>query len=172
MMTVDALTQTHNRRYFEDAFDRELQRALRFGRPLAVLLLDLDRFKSINDQHGHLVGDEVLQAVCQRVRKRVRRDELFARYGGEEFAIVLAETRRSQAMLYAEELRTLIAEEPVNTSRGELTVTTSIGVAHTNALEPVTTADLLARADDCLYAAKNGGRNCVRGDQPTLKIGP
>jgi diguanylate cyclase (GGDEF)-like protein len=171
MMTVDALTQAHNRRYFEDAFDRELQRALRFARPLAVLLFDLDRFKSINDQHGHLAGDEVLQAVCQRVRRRVRRDELFARYGGEEFAIVLAETRRSQAMVYAEELRALIADEPIQTTRGDISVTMSIGVAHTSAIEPITTADLLACADGCLYAAKNGGRNCVRGDRPTPKVG-
>jgi two-component system, cell cycle response regulator len=171
MMTVDALTQAHNRRYFEDAFERELQRSVRFCRPLAVLLFDLDRFKAINDQHGHLVGDEVLQGVCQRVRRRVRRDELFARYGGEEFAIVLAETRRSQAISYAEEVRTMIADAPVPTSRGDMPVTVSIGVAHTNAMEPVTAAELLSRADECLYAAKNAGRNCVRSDRPVPKTG-
>jgi len=162
MMTVDALTQVHNRRYFEDGLEREVQRAIRFSRPLALILFDLDRFKIVNDRYGHLTGDEVLQAVCQRVRRRVRKDELFARYGGEEFAIVLAETSVVQAKKFAEELRALIADEPIGTSQGAIPVTMSLGIAHTEGVEPVTSTELMSRADERLYEAKDAGRNCVK----------
>jgi diguanylate cyclase (GGDEF)-like protein len=162
MMTVDALTQVCNRRYFEDAFEREVRRSQRHGRPLAVLMFDVDDFKSVNDQYGHLVGDLVLQAVCQRVRRRVRKDELFARYGGEEFVVVLAETTLADAVRVADDLRKIVAAEPVRIVDGAVPITISVGVSHTLGLEPVSAKDLLAKADGRLYDAKHAGRNCVR----------
>lgn len=161
MMTVDTLTQIYNRRYFEDGFERELQRSLRHGRPLSILMFDLDRFKLINDDLGHLVGDEVLRNVCQRVRRRVRRDELFARYGGDEFVVVLAESTAAQAEQVAEEMREIVSAQPVETSLGLTSVTISMGIAHTSGLEPVTTAELISLADKKLYEAKHAGRDCV-----------
>jgi diguanylate cyclase (GGDEF)-like protein len=162
MMTVDALTQIHNRRYFEDAFERELSRSLRHGRPLMLLVIDLDRFKNVNDELGHVAGDEVLRGVCQRIKRRVRRDELFARFGGEEFVILLTELSAAQGRQVAEELRNVVAESPISTSRGPVQQTISIGAAHTSGLVPITSQELLNEADRQLYQAKSEGRNCVR----------
>jgi diguanylate cyclase (GGDEF)-like protein len=104
----------------------------------------------------------VLQAVCQRVRRRVRKDELFARYGGEEFVVVLAETTLADAVRVADDLRKIVAAEPVRIVDGAVPITISVGVSHTLGLEPVSAKDLLAKADGRLYDAKHAGRNCVR----------
>lgn len=161
MMTVDALTQVYNRRYFEDAFRREVLRSQRHGRSLALIMFDIDHFKSINDQHGHLLGDEVLKALCQRIRLRVRRDEIFARIGGEEFAVVLIETTRNAAREIANDLRSLVAESPLLPHRPDLSITISVGGAFTSGLEPITDQDLFASADHQMYLAKSSGRNQV-----------
>jgi len=162
MMTTDALTQCYNRRYFEDTFEREVIRTMRHGRTLGVLLFDIDHFKAINDEYGHLVGDELLSGMCRRMRSRIREDEVFARIGGEEFALVVVEISRSKVEELANELSQLVSSRPFPTSKGEVNMTMSIGVMHTNGLEPLTPRELLDRADRQLYESKNAGRNCVR----------
>ncbi len=162
MMTVDALTGIYNRRYFEDAFRREVLRSQRHGRSLALLMFDIDLFKSVNDEHGHLVGDEILKALCTRIRTRIRGDEIVARVGGEEFAIVLAETTKDNARKIAQTLCDLIAANPLLPRYPDLRVTISIGGTFTHGLEAISEQDMIARADQQMYMAKAAGRNCVR----------
>jgi len=161
MMTFDALTGTHNRRYFEEAFKREVLRALRHGRPLGLLVIDVDHFKQVNDRLGHLVGDEVLRSIGGQLKRRTRGDEMLARYGGEEFMLVLAEASQPDALRIAEELRECIADTPIETSRGPVSVTISIGVAHFDGRNEITAQQLIDAADSKLYEAKGAGRNRV-----------
>lgn len=162
MMTVDALTGIYNRRYFEDAFRREVLRSQRHGRSLALLMFDIDLFKSINDEYGHLIGDEILKALCTRVRTRIRGDEIVARVGGEEFAIVLVETTKDNARKIAQTLCDLIAASPLLPHYPDLRVTISIGGTITHGLEAISDQDMIARADQQMYLAKDAGRNCFR----------
>lgn len=161
MMTFDALTGTHNRRYFEEAFKREVLRSLRHARPLALLVIDVDHFKQVNDRLGHLVGDEVLRSIGGQLKRRTRADEMLARYGGEEFMLVLAEASFADAVQVAEELRQAIADTPIETSRGPVVVTISVGVAHCDGRSETTAQQLIDRADSRLYEAKGNGRNRV-----------
>ena len=162
MMTKDALTGTYNRRYFEDAFHREVTRSVRHARTLGVLFIDIDEFKRLNDDHGHLVGDEILAAMCKRLMCRIREDELFARIGGEEFALAVVEISRESLVSLADQIRELVSSQPFATTAGDISITVSIGVAHTNGLEPIHARELIGQADEQLYQAKRNGRNCVR----------
>ena len=164
MMTLDVLTGTHNRRYFDDALRRELLRTTRHWRPMGLVLIDVDRFKAVNDTYGHLVGDEVLKVLCARIRKRIRGDEVFARIGGDEFAVTLAEIQIADAASVAEEIRSRVSESPILTSAGPIDVTVSIGVGHTNGQEPISPMELIERADRMLLTAKKGGRNQIQVD--------
>src|SRR5262245_7709420 len=112
LTVIDGLTQVHNRRYLNEFLDREMARSSRHNRPLALIMLDIDHFKSINDEFGHLVGDLTLRELCARVRTVVRADELLARYGGEEFAVVLPEADLVQAREVAERIREVMAQQP------------------------------------------------------------
>lgn len=162
LMTNDGLTRAYNRRYFDQELERELNRAARYGRPLALVVFDIDHFKQINDSRGHLGGDEVLRQLAAIVMRLVRREDLFARIGGEEFALLIPEGSLSGAGLLAERLRATIEGHPFVTDGQPLRVTCSFGVAY---LEPRTTSssrELYERADSALYAAKGAGRNCVR----------
>lgn len=156
---TDPLTGLWNYRYLTLGLGHEIERATRFGRPLAVLMLDLDRFKSINDQHGHQVGDAVLIELAGRMRQEVREVDTVARYGGEEFVLVLPETDSAGAARAADRLGTVIRAAPFCSEAGEgMVVTASIGAAVFP--EHGATASLLLRsADDALYAAKDGGRD-------------
>jgi diguanylate cyclase (GGDEF)-like protein len=158
----DPLTGAYNKRYFLEFLERELARSTRYHRPLALLLLDLDRFKSINDQLGHLGGDDTLREVVARLRVNIRQEELLARYGGEEFAVVLPETTRAVAMTVGERLRQVLAGQPFSFNGQPYTVTVSLGVAVTEGTEPVSVEDLIGQADAKLYEAKHAGRNCLR----------
>jgi len=158
---MDGLTQIHNHRYLVDFLDREVARSQRHHRPLSVLMLDLDRFKTINDTHGHLCGDNVLREMSNRIWHTVRREDLFARYGGEEFALVLVETKQEQALEVAERIRVSIATKPFWYESQPLPVTISVGVAMTTGDDQTTAHELLKRADDMLYRAKRSGRNMV-----------
>src|SRR6266513_893751 len=109
---IDALTDIHNKRYLLEFLDREIARSARYTRPLALILFDLDRFKNVNDELGHLGGDFTLREVAACVKGSVRKEELFARYGGEEFAIVLPETDRDGAFLMGRRMRELIEQHP------------------------------------------------------------
>jgi two-component system, cell cycle response regulator len=159
MTIVDGLTQIHNKRYLFEALERELIRARRHSRQLALIMFDIDFFKRINDQCGHLAGDYVLRELAEVVQDRIRRDEVFARYGGEEFAIMLPETELSGAATLAETLREKVAEHKFSFQNESISVTVSMGCA---AIESDDTATgLIARADEKLYDAKRGGRNRV-----------
>jgi diguanylate cyclase (GGDEF)-like protein len=159
---VDALTEVPNKRYLLEFLNRELSRSARHHRPLAVLLFDIDHFKSVNDQHGHLCGDSVLRELAGLLRAVIRAEELLARYGGEEFVVVLPECTPDNALAVAERLRLLVEQHPFTFEGQALSVTISIGAACVQG-EDLSPADLIGRADARLYEAKRTGRNRVAG---------
>jgi diguanylate cyclase (GGDEF)-like protein len=164
LSVTDSLVGTYNRRYLTDQLGLEIERARRYGRPLAVLIADLDHFKRINDDHGHLTGDEVLQGFAECVRTSIRQNDWIARYGGEEFVVVLPDTNLAAAVATAEKIRLRCASAQMETTKGALVVTASFGVAALECLpvtETATVATLLHRADVALYRSKNAGRNRV-----------
>ena len=163
-MTIkDGLTEIYNKRYFDEALEREMSRAERYDRELSIVMFDIDFFKKVNDSHGHLAGDYVLRELASVVSKRARREEIFARYGGEEFLILLPETDKSGAMELAEQLRVLIASHSFIFEGERIPVTVSIGVATMSSGDKMLPAEFIKRADEYLYRAKSTGRNCVLG---------
>jgi diguanylate cyclase (GGDEF)-like protein len=158
---LDGLTQIHNQRYMSEFLEREVVRSQRHARPLAVLMIDLDRFKAINDTFGHLCGDFVLREMTDVIRGTVRKEDLFARYGGEEFVLVLVETGHDEALLVAERIRQAVADHAFQFESTPVKLTISIGVACMAGEMSVTPASLLRTADENLYLAKRGGRNKV-----------
>jgi diguanylate cyclase (GGDEF)-like protein len=160
---IDALTEVPNKRYLMEFLDRELARSHRHNRPLALVMIDLDRFRSINEAHGHLGGDFALRELAGRLKGNIRKEELFARYGGEEFAAVLPETTRDGAFVMCERLRKLCEAHPFQYEGKSFQVTISLGIATTTGSENLTPRELIARADDKLYQAKHQGRNRVVG---------
>ena len=162
----DALTDLPNRRAMAATLPRRIDEARAHGRPIAVLFVDIDRFKVINDTHGHAVGDEVLAEVARRMTSVLRGGDLASRYGGEEFVLMLPGTSVVQAMGLGERLRRGLADAPVDTRIGPLPVTASFGVAVLQPDDPGGTAGaaaLVARADAAMYRAKQAGRNRVEG---------
>lgn len=159
---IDALTDIHNKRYLMEFLDREISRSARYSRPLSLLLFDIDRFKAVNDDLGHLGGDFTLREVAACVKGSIRKEELFARYGGEEFAIVLPETNRDGAITVAERLRSAIDQHRFQYEGKTYPVTISIGVSTTSGDETMTATELIRQSDEKLFQAKNAGRNCVR----------
>ncbi|MBP6508609.1 MAG: diguanylate cyclase [Opitutaceae bacterium] len=161
LATRDQLTNLLNRREFERILGEEKDRALRFANSFALILLDIDHFKRVNDQHGHPAGDEVLRKLARRFESGVRSVDRVARIGGEEFAIVMVEADQNVALEIMRRLCAAIERTPVHVSEGlDLPMTVSMGVA----IFPHDTAaglDLVAAADKALYAAKTGGRNRV-----------
>ncbi|WP_397573784.1 GGDEF domain-containing protein [Silanimonas sp.] len=165
----DALTGLPNRRALAEVLPRLIDEARAQARPLAVVFVDLDHFKAINDRHGHAVGDEVLVEAARRLADRLRGGEMAARHGGEEFVLLLPGADGQRAMVAAQRLRAALADTPFGTTVGPLSVTASFGVAN---LEPgaarraSSPAELLARADAAMYRAKQAGRNRVAGSEP------
>jgi two-component system cell cycle response regulator len=161
---TDPLTGLYNRRYMETHVGTLVEQAVTRGKPLSVLVLDIDYFKSINDTYGHDAGDDVLQDFAIRIRKSIRGIDLACRYGGEEFVVVMPETDMAVATMVAERLRRRIAGEPFPIQKGAraIDVTISIGIA---ALGPDDDAPaVIKRADQALYRAKRDGRNRVVPD--------
>ena len=155
----DPLTGLPNRRAFDEELAREVARAARTGAPLAVAVLDVDRFKAVNDGHGHAVGDAVLRAVAARARAVVRAGDLAARTGGEEFGLLLPGADLAGAVELAERVRAALAARPVEAAGRALVVTASLGCA---ALGPGESPEaLVARADARMYEAKRAGRDRV-----------
>jgi diguanylate cyclase (GGDEF)-like protein len=160
--TIDELTGIWNRRSFFENAGREFQRSQRTLRPLAVLMFDVDHFKSVNDTYGHAAGDQVLRGLAERCRSQLRVIDIIGRYGGEEFAVALPETDIEAAGHIAERLRTAIASIPFTTAHGSISLTISIGVAVYVPDHQTTLDAVIDRADRALYIAKRSGRNCVR----------
>ena len=159
---LDPLTGLHNRRYLMEVLDRELVRVARRNVSLSLVLIDIDHFKSINDELGHLAGDFLLRELCDRLQCHVRKHELLARFGGEEFMLVLPDTVKSEAVELAERLRAVVSTRAFILPDRLARATVSIGVATASGGERLAPADLIRRADLQLYEAKRGGRNCVR----------
>lgn len=160
---TDPLTGLPNRRSYDEFLERTIAGRLRREVPgaLGLLMLDLDRFKSVNDTHGHHVGDDVLRVMGARLALHTRRDEFAARIGGEEFVVVIPVTDRDEIGLAAERFRRAIADDPFETSIGPLAVTASVGAALLDDIGIHTAAPLFEAADAALYEAKEGGRNRV-----------
>jgi two-component system, cell cycle response regulator len=156
----DGLTRAYNRRVFDDRLRSEFAFSARHNRPLSLMLLDIDRFKLVNDTHGHQAGDLVLQAVANQASSTLRTEDLFCRYGGEEFAILARDTSLVDATVVAERIRSLVAANLIRWNQATLGVTVSIGLACN--LPVVADAEVLVKnADAALYKAKAEGRNRV-----------
>ncbi|MFZ5472041.1 MAG: diguanylate cyclase [Myxococcota bacterium] len=160
LTTVDGLTQIFNRRYFEEALERELSRCSRYGRGMSLVMMDIDHFKQINDTYGHLAGDYVLKQLASTVKTKIRREDIFCRYGGEEFALLLPEIDLEGAAAMAEKARKLIEKQRFEFDRQNIPVTISLGVTTLQAGQR-DGADMIRAADAKLYEAKTSGRNKV-----------
>ena len=156
----DGLTEIYNKRKYDEELEREVARAARYGRPLTLVLFDIDHFKAVNDTYGHLCGDYVLKQVADRVREILRAEQVFARVGGEEFVVLCPETTAENGRRLAEKLRDRIASEPIEYAGFQVPVTCSFGAAELmpHMAEGVSLYDA---ADRALYESKQSGRNMV-----------
>jgi diguanylate cyclase (GGDEF)-like protein len=161
MMTTDGLTQVYNKRFLLDSLDRELAQARRGSQSICLLMLDLDRFKSVNDAYGHLAGDAVLVEFARRASSVLRSGEILARYGGEEFALLCSPATLRDGLAAAERIRLVISAKPVAFNELEIPVTVSIGAAGYDGRVPVNATELFSQADAMLYRAKQNGRNRI-----------
>lgn len=157
----DELTGLWNRRFMQRRLSAALRAAGRHGRALSLALVDIDHFKDVNDRHGHAVGDAVLVAVAQRLRRAVREEDVIGRWGGEEFLVLLPEEDARGAVAAADRIRAQVGAEPIDTPDATVAVTVSVGCATHRTGDGAD--DLLRRADDALYEAKRAGRNAVAG---------
>lgn len=156
----DGLTQIPNKRALVDFLDREFTRARRHNRPLTVIMMDIDHFKRINDEFGHLMGDYVLRELSKLAKARIRHEEMFARYGGEEFCCVMPETPLEGGVTFGEDFRKLVEGHHFEFEGNQVQVTISVGVAEVD--DSMTRAEaVVLAADENLYRAKRGGRNRV-----------
>ncbi|CAM3899134.1 GGDEF domain-containing protein [Deinococcus frigens] len=153
----DALTAVYGRGAIEEELERAMDDSRKNNTPMSVIVTDIDHFKSVNDQHGHATGDDVLRAVAKRLRRTVGGGGLVGRWGGEEFIVLLPELARPEALIIAERLRREISDQPL----ADLNITASFGVASYQGTND-TPNQLFGRADQAMYQAKNGGRNAVR----------
>ena len=159
---LDPLTQLFNRRYFEERFHAEFSRSKRYRSPLALMMIDLDHFKNVNDTHGHPAGDKVLKEIASRVRNTLRDVDLVERYGGEEIIALLPETGPEEGRRAAERIRAAVGTSPVELDVDQaLGVTCSVGLAWYPARQLEDHESLLRAADTALYRAKKAGRNRV-----------
>ncbi|MCX6573040.1 MAG: diguanylate cyclase [Candidatus Aminicenantes bacterium] len=159
----DQLTGLYNRRGFAPLGEKEVGRARRYRRPLSLILFDIDHFKTVNDSHGHLIGDHVLEVLTRLVGKTTRATDLVCRYGGEEFIVLMPEANREEGLAMAERLRQEISRMTVVTAVSTLSLTVSLGVAALRPEEEDNLESLIARADRAMYMAKAAGRDTVRG---------
>ena len=161
LAATDALTGIGNRRQLMELGDREMRRARRYSNSLSIMLLDIDHFKPINDQHGHAVGDDALKAMVQCCLQQLREIDIICRLGGEEFVVLMPETPVEAAATAAERLRLAVADVKVPAANAQtVTFTVSIGLTAPRP-DDKTLGDVLMRADEALYEAKHSGRNRV-----------
>jgi len=161
LATVDSLTGIYNRRQFSFLAENEVERALRYNRQLTLIMMDLDRFKDVNDTFGHKTGDQVLQTICKRCAQALRKIDIMGRYGGEEFVVILPETSTESAFVLADRLRKTIEDLEILAPKGSIHVTASLGLAALDE-QCITLENLLECADKALYDAKQAGRNQVK----------
>jgi diguanylate cyclase (GGDEF)-like protein len=158
LMVTDGLTRAHNRRYLTEHLETELQRARRYRRPLSLVMFDMDKFKGINDNYGHLAGDHVLKETSRIVKQMIAEGVVFARYGGEEFALLLPEVELGPTVKLAESIRRAVESNAFVFDNVRLPVTISMGAAQANELTN-SAEDFIKAADEKLYEAKRTGRN-------------
>ncbi len=161
LATIDPLMGLYNRRHFFELAYNEFNRAVRYARPLSILMIDIDDFKQINDSHGHLVGDQVLRIIAERCRLTLRAVDVVARYGGEELVALLPDTGMHDARLAAERLRQNLAQTVIHSDIKNLLITASLGVSTYNGAQDHSLEMLIDRADQALYLAKHLGKNRV-----------
>ena len=159
LATYDALTSVYNRRFGLERFRQEYSRSIRTGRPIGVLMLDIDHFKWINDTHGHLAGDEVLRAVTGVFRRSIREADVLLRYGGEEFLVVLPDADIEAVVTVGERLRAAVEKASVSHEGKSISLTVSIGATAYIVGQTDSEEQMLAEADAAMYAAKNSGRD-------------
>lgn len=171
MSSRDALTGLSNRRQFELALSREIDRVARAGEPALMLMVDIDRFKLVNDTYGHAAGDLVLKSVAASLMSCVRPMDTVARFGGEEFAIILPNCPPAFGHVVAERVRSKVEQTPVTVARGQsLSVTISLGGAFAPQWVRSSATLWIERADQQLYRAKNDGRNRASLEQPPVSL--
>jgi diguanylate cyclase (GGDEF)-like protein len=163
----DEVTGLYNRRFFSIRLEEEMQRHRRFNHPVSVVLMDLDGFKAVNDELGHAVGDETLRDISQILMKHSRGINVVSRYGGDEFVVLLVETSKAGARLYADRIRQVVSTYPF--SHGKR-ITASFGIASLPDEEAQTSEDLVRAADEALYAAKRAGKNQVAATDSPEKV--
>ncbi|HMH52536.1 MAG TPA: GGDEF domain-containing protein [Candidatus Acidoferrum sp.] len=159
----DDVTGLYNRRFFSVRLEEEMSRYRRFNHPVSLVLMDLDGFKAVNDEMGHMVGDETLRDIGQILMKHSRGINVVCRYGGDEFAVLLVETSKAGAQLYADRIRQIIESYPFSHRRP---ITASFGIASLPDEEATTSEHLIRAADEALYAAKRAGKNQVAAALP------
>ncbi len=162
LAATDLLTGLPNRHYFVKTAKMEVERVSRFGSAAAAVMIDIDRFKAVNDTYGHTGGDEALRCFARACKTPLRQIDVLARIGGEEFAVILPGTSETGAIKVAEKLRRAVAEAPVGSGRNKFNITASFGVAEIRVTDR-SVDECLGRADTALYAAKDAGRNRVTG---------
>ncbi|MCX8043573.1 MAG: diguanylate cyclase [Desulfobacterota bacterium] len=158
----DELTALANYRYFNEMLQKEVERAIRYGRPLSLMMIDIDNFKTCNDTYGHLAGDMVLKQIAELIKKTTRDSDLVARYGGEEFTVILPETTEDEARVVAERIRDVVSKTKFTTDTNKAIgpITVTIGLS-TLPLKAATKRDLVRTADFALYQGKSAGKNRV-----------
>lgn len=167
---TDSLTSLHNRRSFDQEFASRFEQARRYERPLSLAIIDLDYFKSINDQFGHAAGDGVLRGIAQILDHGTRRSDFVARIGGEEFGILLPETSLFEALHFAEKIRSTIMTATVRTEAATHKMTVSIGVANVPHSLVTTPQEFFNAADQALYRAKARGRNRIESERRKVPV--
>jgi diguanylate cyclase (GGDEF)-like protein len=167
---TDSLTSLRNRRAFDEELASRFEQARRYGRPLSLAIIDLDHFKSINDQFGHSAGDGVLRGIAQILDHGTRASDFVARIGGEEFAVLLPETSLFEALHFADKIRTTIMGSTIQTEAAVHKVTVSIGLANVPHSIVATSKLLFDAADRALYRAKNRGRNRIESERRRIAV--
>jgi len=167
---TDSLTSLRNRRAFDEEFASRFEQARRYARPLSLVIVDLDYFKSINDQFGHAAGDGVLRGIARTLDHETRRSDFVARIGGEDFAILLPETSLFEALHFAEKIRSTIAGATIRTEAAAHKVTVSIGIANVPHSSVTSAQELFNAADQALYRAKARGRNRIESERRKVPV--
>lgn len=160
---IDTLTGAHNRTAMDEVFAREIELAQRHQSDLSVIIFDLDHFKHINDNYGHITGDDILRECVECSNQALRSTDMLFRYGGEEFVVILPGVDNKGAVLAAERLRSIIEKHVFSYHQSTIPVTISIGT--TSLIEDDDAKVMLGRADKALYSAKNSGRNCIASSE-------